>query len=215
MKNYCFNNGTIILILIFHSYQYCFMVMLEKLKESMDRGDEFSALFTDPFKSVDYIDPNLLIILYEETTKSLNLFLFFLRNRTQRFRTNKSYSNKLKLRMVSLHKKWSFSWRISSFFVEHVPHTSVLGLLPFNIDLVGLLLECEDNNIHSYAHDTTSCSYVEDMSSVINGIQRIAEENSRRFENNHMKANHGKCPILLSSNIKRVGTFDNCKLHQD
>ena len=104
MKNYCFNNGTIILILIFHSYQYCFMVMLEKLKESMDRGDEFSALFTDPFKSVDYIDPNLLIILYEETTKSLNLF-FFLRNRTQRVRTNKSYSNKLKLRMVSLHKK--------------------------------------------------------------------------------------------------------------
>ena len=80
------------------------MVMLEKLKESMDRGDEFSALFTDPFKSVDYIDPNLLIILYEETTKSLNFF-FFLRNRTQRVRTNKSYSNKLKLRMVSLHKK--------------------------------------------------------------------------------------------------------------
>ena len=53
------------------------MVMLEKLKESMDRGDEFGALITDPFKSVDYIDPNLLIILYGETTKSLNLFLCF------------------------------------------------------------------------------------------------------------------------------------------
>ena len=99
--------------------------------------------------------------------------------------------------------------------MQYVPHKSVLGLLPFNIDPIGLLLECEDNNIHSYAHDTTSCSYVEDMSSVINGIQRIAEENSRRFENNHMKASHGKCPILLSSNIKRVGTFDNYELHQD
>ena len=59
------------------------MVILEKLKESMDRGDEFGALFTDPFKSVNYIDPNLLIILYGETTKSLNLFLFFKKPETK------------------------------------------------------------------------------------------------------------------------------------
>ena len=37
------------------------LVMLEKLKESRDKGEEFGAFFTDLSKAFDCIDHNLLI----------------------------------------------------------------------------------------------------------------------------------------------------------
>ena len=45
-----------------HSAQNGLMVILEKFKESKDRGDELGALFTDLSKTFDCIDHNLLII---------------------------------------------------------------------------------------------------------------------------------------------------------
>ena len=35
-----------------HSAQYCLLVMLEKIKKSVDKGTEFGALLTDPIKSI-------------------------------------------------------------------------------------------------------------------------------------------------------------------
>ena len=52
------------------------MVILEKFKESRNKGDKFWALFTDLSKAFDCIDQNLLITKLswcEVTTKSLNL----------------------------------------------------------------------------------------------------------------------------------------------
>ena len=83
-----------------HSAQYCVIVMLQKLKESWDRGDEFGALFTDFSKVFDGIDNNLLITKlswYGPSTKSLNLILSYLRNRTQSVTINNSYSNILEI----------------------------------------------------------------------------------------------------------------------
>ena len=70
-----------------------------------------------------------------------------------------------------------------------VPHGSVLGQLLFNIDLIDLFLECEDDNISSYADDTTSYSCAQDISSVISDLQRIAKRYFDCCRNNHMKAN--------------------------
>ena len=73
-----------------NSVQHCLMDMLEKFKESRDRGDEFEALFTDLSTAFDCIDHNLLITklsCFRVTTKSR-------RNRTQSVRINNSYSNK-------------------------------------------------------------------------------------------------------------------------
>ena len=50
----------------------------------------------------------------------------------------------------------------------------MLGALLFNIDLTDLFLECEDDNITSYAIDTTSYSCARDISAVISEFQRIS-----------------------------------------
>ena len=169
-----------------HSAQNCLMVMLKK----------FGALFTDLSKEFDCIDHNLLttkLFWYGVTTKSLNLIYSYLRNRTQSVRINKSYSNKREI-------------------MYGVPQGSVLGPLLFNIDLIDLFLECEDDNINSYADDTTPYSCAEDMSSVFTDLQRIANKIFRWFQNNHMKANPGKSRVLLTSNIQLVVPFDNVQI---
>ena len=52
----------------------------------------------------------------------------------------------------------------------------MLGLLLFNIDVIDLFLECEDDNISSYADDTTPYSCLQDISFVISELQRIAKK---------------------------------------
>ena len=92
-----------------------------------------------------------------------------------------------------------------------VPQASVFGPLLFNIDLIDVFLECKDDNVNSYADDTTPCSRAEDMSSVITKLQRIANKVFRWFENNHLNLNPGS-NVLLGSSIQRVVPFDNVRI---
>ena len=174
-----------------YSAQHCLMVMLEKFKESRDKGEEFVAFFTDLSKAFDCIDHNLLITKlswYGVTPISLKLIFSYLSNRTQCVRINNSYSRKSEIKYG-------------------VPQGSVLGPLLFNIDLIDLFLECEDDNISSYADDTTPYSCAQDISSVISELQRITKKFFDWFRNSHMKANPEKCHVILSSNTQREIRF--------
>ena len=51
------------------------------------------------------------------------------------------------------------------------PKVSFLGLLLFNIDLIGLFYEREDSNVASYADDTTPYSCAIDIPSVALELQ--------------------------------------------
>ena len=107
-----------------YSAQNCLMVILEKFKESRDKGEEFGAFFTVLSKALDCKDHNLLITKlswYRVTPISLKLIFFCLTNRTQCVRINSSYSRKSEIKYG-------------------VPQGSVLGPLLFNIDLIDLFL---------------------------------------------------------------------------
>ena len=88
----------------------------------------------------------------------------------------------------------------------------MLGSLLFDIDLIDLFLECDGDNITSYADDTTPYSCAQDISSVISEFQRIAEKIFDWCRNNKMKANPGKCSVILSSNTQRETCFINASI---
>ena len=127
------------------SSQHCLIVMLEKFKELRNKGEKFWAFFTYLSKIFNRIDHNLLITKlswYRVTPKSLKLFFSYLSNRTQGIRINNSYSKKSEIKYG-------------------VPQGSVLAQLLFNIDLIDLLLEYENDKIRSYADDTTPYSCIQ------------------------------------------------------
>ena len=137
-----------------YSAQHCLMVMLENFKESRDKGKEFWAFFTDLSKAFDFIDHSLLISKlswYRITPKSFKLIFSYLSNRTEGVRINNSYSRK-------------------SDTKYGVPQGLVLGPLLLNIDLIDLFPQCEDDNIASYADDTSPYFCERDISSVISGF---------------------------------------------
>ena len=85
----------------------------------------------------------------------------------------------------------------------------MLGPLLFNIDLIDLLFECEDDSITSFAHDTIPYPCAQDISSVISELQRISKKFLDWCRNNHMKTNPGKCHVVVSVNTQREIHFVN------
>ena len=80
-----------------------------------------------------------------------------------------------------------------------VPQGSILGLLLSNIDLIDLFFICENDDIASYADDTTLYTCARDTPTVISELPSISERLCNWFEKNHLKANPEKCHLLLSS----------------
>ena len=71
--------------------------MLEKFKESVDKGNEFGALLTDLSKAFDCIPYKLLIaklFWYGVSPPSLNLTFSYLSNRTKRVKIKTSCNGK-------------------------------------------------------------------------------------------------------------------------
>ena len=100
--------------------QYRLLVMLEKFKEAIDRGNQFGALLTDLSKAFDCIDHKLLIAkLYEYCVSSsgLNTISSYLKHRTQPTKINDCFSAR-------------------SNIEYGVPQGSILGPLLFNINLL-------------------------------------------------------------------------------
>ena len=80
-----------------------------------------------------------------------------------------------------------------------MPQSSILGPLLFNIDLIDLFFICENDDIASYADDTTPYTCARDTPTVISGLQSTSEKIFNSFEKSHLKAIPEKCHLLLSS----------------
>ena len=137
-----------------NSAQQCLLVMIEKFKESIDKGHQFGALLTDLPKAFDCIDHKLLIAKlysYGVSLSSINLLSSYLSNRTQRIKINDCFS-------------------LRNEIEYGVPQGSILGPLLFNIDLIDLFFICENDDIASSADDTTPYTCARDTPTVISEL---------------------------------------------
>ena len=74
--------------------------------------------------------------------------------------------------------------------------------------MIDLFYECEENDIANYADDTTLYSCGTDIATVISELQDISTKVFNEIGNNHMKANLGKCHLLLSTKSPEVVSID-------
>ena len=125
--------------------------MLEKFKEAIDRGNHFEPLLTDLSKAFDCIDHKLLIpkpFEYGVSSSALNIISPYLKHRSKRTKIHDCF-------------------RARSNIEYGVLQGSILGLLLFNINIIDLFYECEENFIANYADDTTPYSCGTDIPTFI------------------------------------------------
>ena len=178
------------------SSQYCLLVMLEKFKEALARGNQFVALLTDLKKAFDCIDYKLLIAKlskYGVSSSALNVILSYLKYRTQLTKIKECFSTR-------------------SNIEYGVPQGSILGPMLFNINTIDLFYKCKENDIVNYADDTTPYSCCTDIPTVISELQDILTKVFNWFGNNHMKAYPGKCQLLLSTKSLEVVSIDGIQI---
>ena len=165
------------------STQHCLLLMLEKWKRAVDNNKVFGALLTDLSKAFDCISHDLLIAnlnAYGLSLSALKVVHSYLQNRKQRTKIGSSYS-------------------LWEEIVSGVPQGSILGPLLFNIFLCDLFLSIENNYFTNYADDTTPYVIGNNPDEVVSELKDITEKLFTWFSQNEMKANLGKCHMLLSS----------------
>ena len=74
---------------------------------------------------------------------------------------------------------------------------------PFNIHMCDLYFVAESTDIASYADDTTPYVCLEDMDLIIEKLKVKANDIFQWFNENTMKANTGKCHLLITTNEER------------
>ena len=144
--------------------------MIGKVKESLDQEGEYAALPTDLSKVFNCLPQDLIIAklhVYGFDKASLRLMHSYLTGRYQRVKINNFYS------------LWSL--------IKHVvPQGPILGPILFNIFLCEMFFMIDTIDIASYADDNTPHS--------VGKTQFI--KLLKRFHENGMKANQGKCHFL-------------------
>ena len=157
----------------------------EKWKSATDKEKSFRALLTyfGLSKAFDCLPHKLFtakLHAYGFSLAALRLVHSYLSNRKQRTKIIESYS----------------SWEEILF---EVPQRPILGPLLFNIFICDLLIIMDDINIANYADDTTPFTSDDTPLNVITSLENATEKPFEWFAKNHMKANHDKCHLLMST----------------
>ena len=178
------------------SLQYCLLVILEKFKKTINRGNQFGVLLIVLPKAFDGIDHKLLIVKFYGwgvSSFALNVIFSYRKHRTQRTKINDCFSARFNI-------KYS------------VPQGSILCPLSFNINMTNLFYECEENNNENYSDDTAPYSCTTHIPAVISELQAITTKVFHCFGNYLMKADPSKCYILLNTKSPEVVSIDGTQI---
>ena len=80
-----------------------------------------------------------------------------------------------------------------------VPQRSILGSLLVNIFICDLFIMVDDFNIANWADDNTPFVSGDTSVHVMTSLENAVEKRFEWFSNNHMKANHDKCDLLINT----------------
>ena len=174
--------------------QHCLFAMIEKWRDSMDKGTFFKALLTELSKAFDCLPHNLLaakLSAYGFDNNSTKFLFDYVTNSNQRTKIGQVYSSCEKI-------------------TSGITQGSILGPLIFNIDFIDIFYILSNYDIASYADNNTSYVPCKTMESFIESLEKIAEEIFKWFKNNEMQANTDKCHVLISTDQKlhvNIGTL--------
>ena len=149
----------------------------------MDKGKSCAALLTDLSKAFDCIVHDFLIAKLEAygfSYEALKVIYNYFTDRKHRTKVNNSFSDFIDLLLG-------------------VPQGSILGPLLFNIYICDLFFFVEEDNVTSYADDTTPYSNGKNVVTVLENIETKGKEVFNWFSMNYLKANPGKSHLLLTS----------------
>ena len=177
--------------------QHCLLAMIEKWRETLDKGGETGAVLTDLSKAFDCIDHNLLIAkldAYGFGKQSLDFIHSYLSKRKQRTKVDSAYS----------------PWEM---LFSGVPQGSILGPLLFNIYICDMFFETPKTiDFAGYADDNTPYTYSKNLEKVLENLQGALEKLFQWFSENYLLANAEKCHLLTSSKTPQDITIFNTKI---
>ena len=131
------------------------------MDKNIDKDKLCTALLTDLSKAFDYIVHNFLIAKLEaygiSYGFSLKVMYNYLTDRKHRTKVNNSFSDFIDLLLG-------------------VPQGSILGPLLFNIYICDLFFFVEEDNVTSYADDTTPYSNGKNVVTVLENIETKGKE---------------------------------------
>ena len=154
------------------------------MEEVLDKGGYICTIFMELSKAFDTLNHDLLIVklgAYGFETDALRFMKSYFKNRKQRVRVNKTFS------------EWK---RITT----GVPQGSILGPLLFNIFLNNLFLFVSNASLSNYAGDNTIYTFGDNLKKIKDNLRSSFGTVHQWFYENYIVLNAGKCNFMCLGN---------------